>query len=978
MKRRISMLSTLALGGVMVLNNAVDVNAAPALNPYNGVEAEVNFGQKGIEIVEDNGGKVASSIEAGDYFIVKDVNFAKGVSQFKVKAKADKASWVEIREGGVDGDVIAQLRIGSTDGEYKEIVTASTKNLDGKTNIAFVGKVGSCSIDKWSVTEASDKADDKKDDSKKEDNNASNTGSSSKTTTGVTDDRASEKTGPGPWVNPYEDVLVGRSFSNFKGIEIKEIDGTNVITSLEENDSFVVNNIDLKEGIAALNVSIKADKDSTLEIRDGSVDGKVLGMIKVKPTNGEYKSFITKMENIEGVHAFVFVGKGGDISINKWNAMSAPKKKTEDAPSTGSSTEQPGNNQGTPADNTGKEDNKGSNTVVNPYQDVYAGATLAKKSGVDVADVNGNKVITGLETGDYFTVENVDFQKGVATFFASVESDGIGSVEVRDGSPDGALIGSFKINNTNGEYKSFFINPSKLEGKHTIVFVGKMGNVSIEKWHAMSAPDKKNPEQTNPGGNTNPGGQTTPGGNTNPGGQETTPTPQPQNPSSGDLSDGDKDQGKTGRGPMVNPYSAVSTGVSFGDSKGTETTDYNGSKVVSSLEQGDYFIVNNVNFKNGVSKIYAKVKADKTSAIEIREGGVNGKVLGLLKVNGSNGNEYKEIYVPIKDNLEGVHALAFVGKMGDASIADWHAEAAQADNAGEAGTDNKGTDNRKEAVVNPYDGVYAGTNLGKTSGVEIVDHNGNKIVSDLGEGDYFVVKDVNLDKGLITLNSSIKSDNPAVVEVRDGLDGELLGTIRVTATNGEYKAFVTQMKNVEGKHDLAFIGKKGTVSIDSWKALSAPSKNPGNGQGTENTNPTPQPGSGQGTENTNPTPQPGSGQGTENTTPTPQPGNGQETQNPTKNTGLKLSHAVNDWGCGHLIDFRITNQSGKTTDGWKLKIKKDNINIAQSWCVDIKEEGDYYVITPLFWNSQINDGNFVQFGIIGVGRGPQSISYMFE
>ncbi|MBO4457456.1 MAG: carbohydrate-binding protein [Butyrivibrio sp.] len=865
MKRRISILSSLALGGIMVLNNAVDVNAAPMLNPYNGLEAEVNFGQSGTKVIDDNGGQVVSSIEAGDYFIVKDVNFSKGVSQFKVKAKADKASWVEIREGGIDGEVIAQVRVSDTEGEYKEIVTASSKNLEGKTSIAFIGKVGSCSIDKWAVTEYEDKADtskdskdNNKDNKEKKDNDSASTGSTkSNDSNGLSDaDKAAGKTGPGPMIDPYEEVSTNISFGKTSGTETVDYNDKKVISSLEADDYFVVDNVDFKSGVITFNTYIKADKDSTVEIREGGPEGELIGMIKVKPTNGEYKSFISNVKNLEGIHAIAFVGKTGDVSIEKWNAMSAPKKKTDaDAGNTGSSTD------------PGKQDNK----------------------------------------------------------------------------------------------------------------------------------------------------------------ETTTPS------TGSDLSDADKSAGKTGRGPMVNPYDAVSTGVSFGESSGTEIANVNGKKVTTGIEKGDYFVVNNVSFNNGVSKFYATVSAKETSCIEVREGGPKGKLLGLLKINPSSDGSYKEVFVPSNENLDGVHAIAFIGKMGNASIAEWHVEAAGAQDkdTGKKDTDNKGKDNtgnnqgttnprtttptptptptpqpgkdtdkktepstEKTApgpMVNPYDSVPTGLNFGKTEGVEIIDHDGKKIVSDLGEGDYFVVNNVNFDKGIVTLNALIKSEKEAIIEVRDGsLDGDLLGTIRVTGTDGEYKTFVTKMKNVEGVHALVFVGKKGNVRFDSWKALCEPSKKPGPGanngsttttpqpgdnQGT--TTPTPQPGNNQGTTTPTPAPQPGDNQGTTAPTPAPQPGDNQGTQKPKK-SGLKLSHAVNDWGCGHLIDFRVSNNSGKTTDGWKLKIKKDNINIAQSWCVDIKEEGDYYVITPLFWNSQINDGNFVQFGIIGVGRGPQSISYKFE
>ena len=45
--------------------------------------------------------------------------------------------------------------------------------------------------------------------------------------------------------------------------------------------------------------------------------------------------------------------------------------------------------------------------------------------------------------------------------------------------------------------------------------------------------------------------------------------------------------------------------------------------------------------------------------------------------------------------------------------------------------------------------------------------------------------------------------------------------------------------------------------------------------------------------------------------------------------------------------------------------------------VEVKEEGDYYVIPPFFWNSYIENGNFISFGIIGQGTAPRTITYEF-
>ncbi|MCR4997301.1 MAG: carbohydrate-binding protein, partial [Butyrivibrio sp.] len=256
MKRQMTVLSSIALGGLMVLNNSVDVNAAPALNPYNGVEAEVNFGQSGTKVVTDGDVKAVSSIDSGDYFIVKDVNFSKGVSKFKVNAKADSASLIEIRDGGADGDVIANIKIGATKGEYKEFVIDSSVKIDGKKTIAFVGKMGSVAIDKWSAVEASD---DVNEDAAE-----------------FPADPETGKTGEGDFVSPYDGITTEEIAKESKGVEQEDYKDKKVLTSLEQDDYYVVHNLKFDKGIAAFTASIKADEPSVVEVRADGVEGTLL------------------------------------------------------------------------------------------------------------------------------------------------------------------------------------------------------------------------------------------------------------------------------------------------------------------------------------------------------------------------------------------------------------------------------------------------------------------------------------------------------------------------------------------------------------------------------------------------------------------------------------------------------------------------------------------------------------------------------
>ena len=105
--------------------------------------------------------------------------------------------------------------------------------------------------------------------------------------------------------------------------------------------------------------------------------------------------------------------------------------------------------------------------------------------------------------------------------------------------------------------------------------------------------------------------------------------------------------------------------------------------------------------------------------------------------------------------------------------------------------------------------------------------------------------------------------------------------------------------------------------------------------------------------------------------PTPQP-----TPAPTPvATGLKATFNVNSWGSGYTASVKISNSTGTTVNGWTLKLKKNEVKIDSIWSVNLKESGDYYIITPVQWNTTIGNGSTIEFGFNGTGNVGNSISY---
>ena len=82
-------------------------------------------------------------------------------------------------------------------------------------------------------------------------------------------------------------------------------------------------------------------------------------------------------------------------------------------------------------------------------------------------------------------------------------------------------------------------------------------------------------------------------------------------------------------------------------------------------------------------------------------------------------------------------------------------------------------------------------------------------------------------------------------------------------------------------------------------------------------------------------------------------------------TNLTTEYTINNWGSGYQVIIKVKNDTTKRADSWTLNVNKNDVGIDSSWNVKIKEDGNYYVITPMEWNSVIEPGQAVEFGIQG-------------
>ncbi|MFC7679851.1 family 43 glycosylhydrolase [Paenibacillus sp. GCM10028914] len=134
-----------------------------------------------------------------------------------------------------------------------------------------------------------------------------------------------------------------------------------------------------------------------------------------------------------------------------------------------------------------KADMEGIEQIIplNPYQRNEA-ETIAWQAGIatEKSSQPGNMVdsinlnITDVEDGDWLAVANADFgTRGAGDFEASVASTTVGTIEIRQDSPVGDVIGTLEVTPTGGanQWKTLKTTVKPVTGVHNIFFMFKAG-----------------------------------------------------------------------------------------------------------------------------------------------------------------------------------------------------------------------------------------------------------------------------------------------------------------------------------------------------------------------------------------------------------------------------------------------------------------------------------------------------------------------
>lgn len=413
----------------------------------------------------------------------------------------------------------------------------------------------------------------------------------------------------------------------------------------------------------------------------------------------------------------------------------------------------------------------------------------------------------------------------------------------------------------------------------------------------------------------------------------------------------------------VDPYQTVQAETIFTQSGIKVTGDGTGKAYVTDIGNGDFTKVKGVNFSKGLSEITVKVKSSSGGTIEVRDGGPSGTLLGSISATGTNGS-YKD-FTGKMSSVSGVKNICFVFK-GNFEFDSWTAG-------------NSGSSEKEQPVTTPVetgdtatieDGWYyiKNTLSQKYLTVDADNANGWKnVVIKSGSGvdaqKWYVT---NTSDGYITLTNKLGN---VMLDVANGEndDGTNIGIY--SAYGGTAQQFIVKNAGNSGYYAIGTKSSNATKYLDVYEKKTADGTNVCQWTYNGGSNQTWQFEKVDGQSSSS-----SSGSSEQAQEPDPQP----QTQPQTSSEGLILSYTTNNWGSGYQVNFKVSNNSSSAVSGWTIKLKKSDINITSSWNVNITETDEYYVITPVSWNSTIAGGQSVEFGVQGEGSVSDSIGYTLE
>ncbi|MBQ7148990.1 MAG: family 43 glycosylhydrolase [Pseudobutyrivibrio sp.] len=419
--------------------------------------------------------------------------------------------------------------------------------------------------------------------------------------------------------------------------------------------------------------------------------------------------------------------------------------------------------------------------------------------------------------------------------------------------------------------------------------------------------------------------------------------------------------------PSVDPYSWVQAETMFTQAGITVKGNGDGSAWVSDISNGDFTKVKGVQFSKGASAITATVQSNGNGSIEVRQGSQNGTLLGTINVSNTNGS-FKDFSTKVS-NLSGAKDICFVFR-GSFAFDRWKATDGNGSTTTEPTTEPAEENVNTNSTAQISDGWYYLKNT-LSQKYLTVEGDSAKAITNVCiskgtgvKGQKWYVE--NKGNGYITLKSGL---GEYMLDVANGTDEDGANLQIYNAYGHDAQQFIVKNTGTSGVYTIGTKVSNATKYIDVYEHKTADGTNVC--QWTYYGNPNQQwqfekvSSSSQEQTTTQPAEEPKQEEPAQETPaeePATQPG-----ESP-KSSGLDVSYSINNWGSGYQVSLKLDNKTGKTVDGWTIKLKKSEVSIDSSWNMTVKTSGDYYVITPVDWNKSIADGQSVDIGFMGSGN----------
>ncbi|MCG8528828.1 MAG: carbohydrate-binding protein, partial [Opitutales bacterium] len=420
---------------------------------------------------------------SGDWLCFEDIDFGAGCDLVSVTFRTwswSGSNMIEIRVDDLEGEIVGSFIAPKGNGEYQTYVLPVIEQ-SGVHNLylKFPNYGGGLHLDcfRFDLTGTDSDADDLADAWEYEHfGDLSQSGSDDSDGDGISNlDEQTAGSNPNAQV-AYQQIEV-ETYSEISGASDQ---GTYIGIS-NSGDWFCFKDIDFGIGCDIATITYRSWNwagVSTIEIRIDDIDGEIIGSGQTIIRTGSFESLQFTITEQIGIHdVYVKIPDFGGALHLDWISFEQSGSDSDlDGLSDSWELQYFGDLNQTGSDDTDgdgisnlDEQSAGSHPNATIAYQKIQGNTFDSAQGVSVS----GEEITGVDTGDWFAFENLDFGSGVSMVRLQVRNDSIGptTIEVRTDNIAGPLLGNLEVGDTGSSWSELSLSFSEIQGVHNVYFV---------------------------------------------------------------------------------------------------------------------------------------------------------------------------------------------------------------------------------------------------------------------------------------------------------------------------------------------------------------------------------------------------------------------------------------------------------------------------------------------------------------------------